>query len=51
MQDLEKVAEQATELAAQPVLLPEELEQRAPLHTAPTGTPKRWTTFIVERIL
>ena len=50
MQHLEKVAEQATELAAQPVLLPEELERRAPLHTALMETQKRWTTYIVERI-
>ena len=50
MQDLDKLAEQAKELAEQPVLLPDELEQQAPLNPALTETHKRWTTFIVERI-
>ena len=50
MRDLENVAEQAKELAAQPVLSPEQLEQQAPLHTALMETQKRWTTYIVERI-
>ena len=44
------MAEQAKELAAQPVLLPGQLEQQAPLHTALMETLKRWTTYIVERI-
>ena len=44
MQDLEKLAEQEKELAEQPVLLPDELEQQAPLNTAFTETQKRWTT-------
>ena len=50
MKDLEKVAEQAKELAAQPVLLPEELERQAPLHTELMETQKRWIKHIVERI-
>ena len=50
MKDLETVVNQAKELAAQPVLLPEQLEQQAPLHTARMETQKRWTTYIVERI-
>ena len=50
MKDLETVVNQAKELAAQPVLLPEQLEQQAPLHTALMETQKRWTTYVVERL-